>query len=148
MYLALVNHYRNFSPYGSDIKPRPPAKEEAILDAEKKIGVSFPQELREMFLEMDGDCDLLYCVEQIIEIHQNVSIKYNGTDELLVFGGDGAGNFYGYGIHQGKIQDTNIVFYDHETHRVYRDEICEAISLYDFIKRFYEMCYGEDGANG
>lgn len=148
MYLALVNHYRNFSPYGSDIKPRPPAKEETIMDAEKKIGVSFPQALREMLLEMDGDCDLLFCVEQIIEIHQSIPIRYNGTDKLLVFGGDGAGNFYGYEIHQGKIQDTHIVFYNHETHRVYCDEICKAISLYDFIKKFYEMCYGEDGADG
>ena len=58
MYLELVNSYRTTRKYGEDIKPRPPASEAQITEAEARLGTRFPKELRAMLLEMDGDLRL------------------------------------------------------------------------------------------
>ena len=67
MYLELVNEFRTTRKYGDWIKPRPPASMAEISHAEQQIGIHFPQELRDLLLEMDGDCDLLLPLENIVE---------------------------------------------------------------------------------
>lgn len=66
MYLELVNMFRTTRKYGDGIRPRPSADAADISRAEKQLGIRFPQKLRDMLLEMDGDCDLLLCLEDII----------------------------------------------------------------------------------
>ena len=93
MYLELVNSYRTTKKYGEDIKPRPPASETQIAGAEARLGTRFPKELRAMLLEMDGDCDFLLSLEEIIEYNEAMpSERFAGAKPLFV-ATDGAGAF-------------------------------------------------------
>ncbi len=143
MYLELINRYRTAEKYDGTIKPGAPAEKEKIAAAEKRLGVRFPQELRDMLLEMDGDCNLLFSVEELLEYNLHGVLGNCPENGLLFIGSDGAGGLYGYAVKNGAIENTRLVFYDHETEEIYDDDSWGASSLYDLIKAFYDTCYGE-----
>lgn len=139
MYLELVNHYRTTRKYGDDINPRPPAQEKEIAYAEQQMGVCFPQELRDLLSEMNGDCDLLFSIDEILECSKHDFSQNYARGELLFFGSDGAGNLYAYQIKDGQAESSSLVLWDHET-----DLLCrQASSLKKLIEQYYDLCYGE-----
>lgn len=99
MYIEQIRKYMNDNEY---IKPHPPADLKMIINAENRLNVTFPNELKELLLEMDGDNLLLFSVKQIIEdnllVREALSEFYEGLDELLFIGGNGCGDYYSYSI--------------------------------------------------
>ena len=143
MYLELVNSYRTTRKYGEDIKPRPPASEAQITEAEARLGTRFPKELRAMLLEMDGDCDFLLSLEEIIEYNEAMSSERFAGAKPLFVATDGAGGLYGYAVKDGGAESSKLVFWDHETDEISDCEGAAADSLYELIKQFYDVSFGE-----
>ena len=100
MYLELVNEFRATRKYGDEIRPRPPAGMAEISQAEQQTDIRFPQELRELLLEMDGDCDLLLALEDIITYNAFPYSENYPIGSLLFFGADGAGNLFAYKVEE------------------------------------------------
>jgi hypothetical protein len=117
-------------------QPNHPATEAQIAEAEKKLNVRFPEDLKEMLLEFDGDNDLLFSTKQIIETNLQVRELgfYMPLDCLLFFGGNGCGDYFGYPItREDGVRDNNVFLWDHE----YDNRIWKANSLEDTIKKYY-----------
>ena len=143
MYLELVNGYRTTRKYGEDIKPRPPVSEAQIAGAEERLCTRFPQELRPMMLEMDGDCDFLLSLEEIIEYNEAMpSERFAGAKPLFV-ATDGAGGLYGYAAKDGGAESSKLVFWDHETGEIFDCKGAATDSLYELIKQFYDVSFSE-----
>ena len=115
MYLELVNSYKTTRKYGEDIKPRPPVSETQIAGAEARLCTRFPKELRAMLLEMDGDCDFLLSLEEIIEYNEAMSSGRFAEAKPLFVATDGSGGLYGYAVKDGGAESSRLVFWDHET---------------------------------
>lgn len=146
MYLELVNEFRTTRKYGDEIRPRPPVGMAEISHAEQQIGIRFPQELRELLLEMDGDCDLFLALEDIITYNAYPYSENYPIASLLFFGADGAGNLFAYKVEKGEAQSGAIYQWDHEM-AVWgtKEEKLryQAGSLADLIQDYYNLCYGE-----
>lgn len=143
MYLELVNSYRTTRKYGEDIKPRPPVSEAQIAEAEARLGTRFPKELCAMLLEMDGDCDFLLSLEEVIEYNEAMSSERVTGAKPLFVATDGAGGLYGYAAKDGGAESSKLVFWDHETGEISDCEGVAADSLYELIKQFYDVSFGE-----
>ena len=143
MYLELVNSYRTTRKYGEDIKPRPPVSEAQIAEAEARLGTRFPKELRAMLHEMDGDCDFLLSLEEIIEYNEAMASESFAGAKPLFIATDGAGGLYGYAVKDGGEESAKLVFCDHETGEISDCEGVDAYSLYELIKQFYDVSFSE-----
>ena len=143
MYLELVNHYKTTRKYSEDIKPRPPVSETQIAEAEARLGTRFPKELRAMLHEMDGDCDFLLSLEEIIEYNEAMSSERVTGAKPLFVATDGAGGLYGYAAKDGGAESSRLVFWDHQTGEISDWEGAPAESLYELIKQFYDVSFGE-----
>lgn len=134
MYIEQIQIYMNDNEY---INPHPPADLKMITNAENRLNVTFPNELKELLLEMDGDNLLLLSVKQIIEdnllVRETLSEFYEGLDELLFIGENGCGDYYSYSILDGQIKSTEIVRWEHEDNT----KIVVAHSLKEMINRYY-----------
>ena len=134
MYIELIEKYINDNKY---IKLRPPADLKMIANAENTLNITFPNELKELLLETDGDNFLLLSVKQIIEdnllVREALSEFYEGLEELLFIGGNGCGDYYAYSILDGQIKSTEIVRWEHEDNI----KIVVAHSLKEMIDRYY-----------
>lgn len=146
MYLELVNEFRTTRKYGQEIKPRPPAKETEIIQTEQQIGIRFPQELRDLLLEMNGDCDLLLSLNDIKTYNAYPFSENYPAGALLFFAADGAGNLFAYAVENGEAKSGEIFFWDHEI-AIWgpkTDELThKASSLIDLIQDYYNVCYQE-----
>lgn len=146
MYLELVNEFRTTRKYGEEIRPRPPADAADISGAEQQLGVRFPQELRDLLLEMDGDCDLLLSLADILQYNAFPYSEQYPVGSLLFFGADGAGNLFAYKVEGTQAKSGAIWFWDHEI-AVWgpREEELrhQADSLASLIREYYEVCCRE-----
>lgn len=146
MYRELVEYYRTTRKYGEDIAPRPPVDSAAIVRGEQQLGIPFPQELRDLLMEMDGDCDLLLSLDDIVETSSFPYSERYPVGSLLFFGRDGAGNLYGYPVEEGWAKGGEIVLWDHEmaVWGTREEEVCyQAGSIEELIRDYYDLCYGE-----
>lgn len=134
MYIEQIRKHMNDNEF---IKPHPPANLKIITNAENRLRFMFPNELKELLLEMDGDNCLLLSVKQIIEdnlmVREALSECYQGLDELLFIGGNGCGDYYSYSILDGQIKSTEIVKWEHEDN----SKIVVAYSLKEMISKYY-----------
>jgi hypothetical protein len=125
-------------PYkGRFMQPNPPATEAEIAEAEKQLNIRFPDDLKELLLELNGDNDLLFSAKQITET--NLELRKLGCfmplDCLLFFGGNGCGDYFGYPItREDGVRDDNVFMWEHE----YDNRVWKANNLEDLIKRYYE----------
>ena len=146
MYLELVNEFRTTRKYGDWIKPRPPASMAEISHAEQQIGIHFSQELRNLLLEMDGDCDLFLSLDDIVEYNAYQYSENYPVGSLLFFGADGSGNLFAYKVEENAARSGEIYLWDHEM-AVWgskEDELMyQTDSLFNLIQDFYGTCYGE-----
>ena len=62
------------------VKVQPPCSEAVISEAEKVVGYSFPEELKNLLREMNGDKWLFLSAEEIIE-----NVKLNREIFLPIF---------------------------------------------------------------
>ena len=133
MFLELLKPFLADNKY---IKPDPPATAEMILSAGKSMGVDFPDELKSLLSEFDGDRYLCFSCNEIVETNQSVreglSECYEGLCDLLFIAGNGCGDYYGYRIENKVCMTGSIIIWEHETnetHEVARS-LAEMIGLY------------------
>lgn len=119
-----------------------PASTREIGHAERELGVEFPGELRQLLLETNGvsanySAPLIWPVDEIIEQNRHFRASsqfatlYAPFTELLFFGAEGNGDQFAYRIVEGRISDTSIYEWDHETDA----RALFAADLRDFIGR-------------
>ena len=117
---------------------QPGASEEDIARAEKAVGWAFPQELRELLLEMNGDRYLLFSAEEIIE---DICTKrkyllecYEDVEKHIFFAGNGCGDRYCYNIGPEGNADTSAIYiWEHETNETFP----VAKDIPELIRRYY-----------
>lgn len=121
-----------------------PCPEEEIERAEALVGYPFPEELKELLRETNGDRWLLMSAEQIIEtVRLNREILaecFDNREEFeekidrhIFFAANGCGDYYGYRIlPDGKVDTTALYIWEHETfeHRIAARDICDLILRY------------------
>lgn len=142
VYRELLDYYRNTRKYGEEIRPGPAATEDEIANAQLRLGVRFPQELCELLREVNGDGDLLFSTDEMLEYSQyDISQNYP-RGRLLFFGRDGAGNLYAYPVRDGRAEGARILLWDHESDSI--DSLTpEGSSLRELIKNYYDICYSQ-----
>lgn len=126
-------------------KLSPPCTYEEIAKTEEFIGHKFPSDLKELYLETDGDNFLLLSLSRIME---NVSLnreylreffeneeEYNEKiDNYIFFATNGCGDYYGYKVDMQNITDASkIYFWEHED---FESKIV-AENLTELIKKYY-----------
>ena len=126
----------------SFVKIQPPASEREIARAEKALGHRFPQPLKELLGELNGDRWLLKSVDDICETaqcHREYLLEScPQIDRNIFFADNGCGDCYGYRVaDDGTVDESAIWMWEHETdsyhvvayniseliQRCYRDEI-------------------------
>ena len=133
MFLELLKPFMADNEY---IKPGPPATAEMILLAEKSMDVDFPDELKALLSEFDGDRYLCFSCNEIVgtnkSVREGLSEYYEGLCDLLFIAGNGCGDYYGYRITNKACISGSIIIWEHETnetHEVARS-LAEMIELY------------------
>lgn len=120
------------------IQIQEPATLSEIQEAEKVVGYNFPEELKELLLEMNGDKWLLFSTEKIIEC---VSLSreyllecYEDIERHIFFAGNGCGDYYCYNVSEDGMVDTSAIHIwlheDNETRWVAKD-------MEELIRRYY-----------
>ena len=134
MWTEQIKKYKDENPF---IKINPPAKAWAIGAAEKKLRIAFPNELKDLLLELDGDDNLLHSVKQIVEntllTRKALGEYYEGLSELLFIAGNGCGDYYTYLITNGSIASNQILRWEHEDN----SRVFVADGLADLIDKYY-----------
>jgi hypothetical protein len=103
----------------------PPVRPEEICDAEAKLDVIFPGDLKELLGQSNG---LAYCGASLIWsadeiVRQNLDMRtergfrslFIPFDALLFFGDDANGDLFFFPILDGKIRNEFLFRWDHET---------------------------------
>jgi len=105
----------------------PPVLPGALAEAEDKLGITLPEELKEIYAESDGvfmntGANTIMPLEDMIA--ENLDLRdrdqyedlYMPFDNLLFFGRAGNGDLWAFGIKaNGKIDTLNLYGWDHET---------------------------------
>lgn len=137
MYIDLLNRY---AANIEDSKPQPAATENEVRNAEEMLNILFPNELKELLFETNGDNFLLWSLDQIVK--DNLDLRSINPDiiepelfnfsEFLFIAGNGVGDYYGYRIDNGTIQSTSIYIFEHEeyTAKIVARDVAELIELY------------------
>lgn len=125
------------------VKIQPPCSEYEIDNAELTVGYPFPQELRELLKELNGDKYLLLSANEIIEqakLNREIKEMYSDEESLqeldrfIFFATNGCGDYYCYRSDpDGIIDETAIYIWMHE-------EYCwkqVATNMVEFITRYY-----------
>ena len=125
-------------------KIQSPCPEEDIREAEKYVGFAFPEELKALLRETDGDGWLLLSADRIIEhvrLNREIYPEYLEPDELeekvnrfVYFATNGCGDYYCYRVlENGTTDDSAIYVWEHElleTREVAKD-------ITDLITKYY-----------
>ena len=122
----------------------PPCPEEEIAQAEAAVGYPFPEELKALLRETDGDHWLLWSAREIMENAKLLPGFLDGCDTFeeylekvarhIFFAGNGCGDYYCYRVlPDGQVDSSQIYIWEHETfehHVVARD-------IPDLIRKYY-----------
>lgn len=126
-----------------------PATHQLIDDCEKRLGVNFPDELKNLLLQTNGvrervptvkdDTDpgyFLFSIERMLEINMFQRTQINDytmpLDSLLFFAEDGIGDYFGFAVVKGRVPHSRIYFWNHEDD----SRLSIAPSLEYFIKNW------------
>lgn len=120
------------------IQIQEPATLLEIQEAEKVVGYSFPDELKELLLEMNGDKWLLFSTDQIIErvsLNREYLLEcYEDIEQHIFFAGNGCGDYYCYNVSPDGVVDTSAIHIwlheDNEMRWVAKD-------MEELIRRYY-----------
>lgn len=106
-------------------KLQEPCSENDIAEAEKVVGYTFPDELKALLRETNGDHWFLLSAQQIIEIvenNRNILSECFEPDEYLekvdrhiFFATNGCGDYYCYRVSEnGEVDTSAIYLWEHE----------------------------------
>jgi hypothetical protein len=134
---------KHISALSPDIRFNAPARPEDIRDAETRLGVLFPQALKELWSQSNGlidryGCWFVWSCEEIVK--RNMEMRTLPAfrellmpfDTLLFFGDDGGGDLFFFPILDGKIRNEFMFRWDHETD----SRILEQHHLETFVDKF------------
>ena len=134
------------------VKIQPPCPDDEIKRAEQIVGYPFPEELRSLLREINGDH---YCLLSAEEIIKNVKLNreiwlplfeedYSKelyvtlVDRFIFFATNGCGDYYCYRVNKNGIPDeTSIYIWEHES----LGEECwrkVAGNMTEFITKYYQ----------
>jgi len=118
MYIELLKQY---AANIDSLKIQPAVTGDAIHEAEVGLDILFPNELKELLCETNGDNYFLLPLEFIIK--DNLDFRSMNPEiiepelfdfsEFLFFATNGCGDYYGYKIEYGIIGSTSIFVFDH-----------------------------------
>lgn len=124
-------------------KLQPPCPETEIAEAEKYVGFSFPQELKEVLRETNGDHWLLLSAEEIInhtKTNREVFPEYleavefeEKVNRYVFFATNGCGDYYCYRVlANGETDASEIYLWEHELFQIREvaKDIVELITKY------------------
>lgn len=125
-------------------KIQEPCPENEIIQAEKYVGFTFPEELKALLRETNGDhCFLLSAAEIINHVKTNREIfpEYLEPDEFeekvnrfIPFATNGCGDYYGYRILENDETDTSAIYiWEHELFEILK----VASTISDLIIKYY-----------
>ena len=123
---------------------QPPCPEEDIQKAEKYVGFPFPEELKALLRETNGDGWFLLSAERIqehVKTNREIYPEYLEPDEFeekvnrfVYFATNGCGDYYGYRVlENGMTDDSAIYVWEHELFET--REVAKDIT--DLITRYY-----------
>lgn len=125
------------------VRIQPPCSESDIKSAEKEVGYTFPNELRALLLEMNGDRFLLLSTEEIVEqsrLNRKIQEEYSDEefakelDRFIFFAGNGCGDYFCYHADSnGVIDDSAICIWEHEEFSWRR----AASNMIELITKYY-----------
>ncbi|MBR3836565.1 MAG: SMI1/KNR4 family protein [Clostridia bacterium] len=122
MYIELIGKLIQGHNWAKIQKPCP---EKEIKKAEKYVGFAFPEELKDLLRETNGDHWFLLSAEEMVDqVRRNREIlaDYLEPDEFqekvnrfVYFASNGCGDYYGYRVlANGRTDDTAIYIWEHE----------------------------------
>ncbi len=120
------------------VKIQAPATKEEILNAESVIGYVFPDELKQLLYELNGDSYLILSTEEIINncLLNRKYLKecYEDIDNHIFFAGNGCGDYYCYNISpNGEVNASAIYIWEHEINETF----VVAKDIKELIIRYY-----------
>lgn len=149
MYKELI---QELSRETADVKFQPPCSETELEFAERVVGYPFPEELKALLRETNGDG---WCILSTRRIVENVAgnraiflpdfeadgrreLYFETVDRFLFFATNGCGDYYCYRARpDGTVDDTVIYLWEHED---LGEDCCwrpVASSLTEFLTRYY-----------
>ena len=119
-------------------KPQPPATLDDIARAERALGWRFPEALKNLLSECNGDRWLLKSIDDIIETAGNhreyLEEVYPELGRNIFFADNGCGDCYGWRIGADGTADESVIFrWEHETN----EYIPVASDISELIRRYY-----------
>jgi SMI1-KNR4 cell-wall len=104
----------------------PPTRPETIREAQGKLSIMFPADLRDLLLEANGiwapgGNGLIWTVDRIVKdntefrTYPDFRTLYMPFDHLLFFGDDGSGDQFAFRILAGAVNDQGVFRWCHET---------------------------------
>ncbi len=149
MYRELIIKFTRGDPW---VQVQPPCSEEAIENAQKVVGHLFPEALKALLRELNGD---RWCLMSAEEIAENVKANRESllpffeeefgreaylkrVDRFIFFAKNGCGDYYCYRVGPDGAADENAIYiWEHED---IGEECCwreVARDLTEFITRYY-----------
>lgn len=121
-----------------------PCPESEIVQVEKYVGFSFPEELKTLLRETNGDHWFLLSAEEIInhvKTNREIFPEYLEPDEFeekvnrfIPFATNGCGDYYGYRILENDEADSSAIYiWEHELFEI--REVASNIT--DLIIKYY-----------
>lgn len=135
------------------VRFQPPAAEAEIAEAQRVIGHPFPEELKALLRETNGDSWFLMSTEQMMErvqLNREIFLPLfredfsedayaDRVDRFVFFATNGCGDYYAYRVTpEGETLPSPICLWEHEN---LGDDCCwqpVADSLTDCIVRYYQ----------
>lgn len=125
-------------------KVQEPCSEEEIQKAEKYVGFKFPQELKALLRETNGDHWFLLSAEGIIDLvkgNREIFPEYLDPDEFeekvnrfIFFATNGCGDYYCYRVlENGETDSSAIYIWEHECFEIRK----VAENMTDLITKYY-----------
>lgn len=135
MYKELISENSKDNPW---VKIQPPATPQEIQKAENIVGYTFPDGLKELLSELNGDSYLILSTGEISEncLRNREYLKecYEDIDRHIFFAGNGCGDYYCYNItHTGEADTSAIYIWEHETNETH----IVAKSIKELIIRYF-----------
>ena len=134
MYRELIAELSKENQY---VKIQPPCSEIEIKNAEKAVGYTFPNELKNLLRELNGDRWLLLSAKEIAEnaklirqMKEENEEFAKDLDKLIFFATNGCGDYYCYNT---ETDDNVIYIWEHEEFRLKP----VAKSITELITRYY-----------
>ncbi len=141
MYRELLEKYIKDNNWA---KLQPPCPEKEINEAEKYVGFTFPEDLKNLLRETNGDRWLLLSAKEItdnVKTNREIFLEYLDSEEFeekvnrfIFFATNGCGDYYCYRIlSNGDTDITAIYIWEHELFEVRK----AADNIIDLIKKYY-----------